>query len=198
MQSKSEYLHFTPEIEVPDYNFLVNNSLILSPQVLVELLESAYKKLTKTPGKNLTLRQFYATSWLGWWIDYLSKLPRNNNETIFSVKMKPNLSVIKKEIEKGRKNNLSSGLLLMGGGEGTDAHRHAVDWVGRFVDIPILLIEHPEYVNNKERGGRFLPLSIGISMWAHHPNTKLISLVPQKRPQSDLSHFYQDTHNQTG
>ncbi len=198
MNDGPEYLHFNPKIDIPNYNDLVENSQVISPKFLIPLLKESYEELTQTPGPNLTLRQLWAPDWLGWWIDFLGSLPSQNTETVHSDKLKPNLATIKGAVEKYHLEGKSSGLLLMGGGEGTEAHRHAQDWVAKHVDIPILLIEHPEYVRQKQRGGRFLPLAIGLSMWAHHPRTGLISLVPRNEFDLPPNHFYQIVHNQTG
>ncbi len=199
MGNGPEYLHFIPEINIPNYNDLVENSRVISPKFLIPLLREAYEKLTQTSGPNLTLRQLWGPDWLGWWIDFLTSIAIDQDEqTIHSDKLKPDLATIKGVVEKHHLEGKSSGLLLMGGGEGTEAHRHAQDWVAKHVDIPILLIEHPEYVEQKERGGRFLFLAIGLSMWAHHPRTGLISLVPRNEFDLPPNHFYQIVHNQTG
>jgi len=194
-----EYLHFTPKAEVPDYNDLVENSRVISPTFLVPLLKEAYEELTQTPGENLTLRQFCAPPWLGWWVDFLESIATDQDEpTIYSDKLKPNLEAIKSAVAEHHRAGKSSGLLLMGGGEGTEAHRHAQDHVAKHVDVPILLIEHPEYVEQKARGGRFLPLAIGLSMWALYPRTGLVGLVPRNEYCLHLNHFYRGVHNLTG
>jgi len=61
-----------------------------------------------------------------------------------------------------------------------------------------LLLEHPEYVEKKSRGGRFLPLSVGLSMWAHHRDTGFIGLVPRNQNNMPESEFYQRVHDETG
>lgn len=198
MNSNSEHLHFVPKNEIPSYEELIYSEKIISPNSLVDILKDAYIYLTETPGLFISFRQLNAILWIGWWIEYLSTLPATNKNIIPSEKIKSNLHKIRKKIELEHSHGKISGLLLMGGGEGTEAHRHAQDWVARFTDISILLFEHQEYVEQKSRGGRFLPLSVGLSMWAHYPNTKLIGLVPRNPGHISQNDFYQSVHDQTG
>lgn len=198
MSPDAEYLHFNPKVELPEYDELFSSEMVISPKLLVKILEEALLYLTETPGLNISIRQLFSASWIGWWIKYLNTLPITNSDLIPSKKIKTRLSKIKEELFTEHQNNKTSGLLLMGGGEGTEAHRYAQDWVAKFVDLPVLLFEPPEYVNKKSRGGRFLPLSMGVSMWAHYPNTSFIGLIPKNTENVSADIFYQSVHDEAG
>lgn len=127
MNSNSEHLHYKPKIEITDYEDLIHSKRIISPNFLVTILRDAYIYLTETPGLFISLRQLHAIPWIGWWIKYLSTLRASDTILVPSEKIKPNLQEIRKQIEIEHSHGKTSGLLLMGGGEGTEAHRHALN-----------------------------------------------------------------------
>ena len=76
------------------------------------------------------------------------------------------------------------------GGEGHPGHRHAVDWMAKYVRVKILLLDKDEYLEGKKRGGPFLPLEVRLSMWSHHYGVDILSVMSSKQSTSSQAEHY--------
>ncbi len=92
----------------------------------------------------------------------------------------------------------TTGVLNAAGMEGHWGHQKAIDYMATTVDVPILLLEGPEYfIRHPERRKPFLPLLVRISMWALYPETGIISVSPPKAHGINEDDHYQNVFQTT-
>lgn len=185
----SEYLKgfTTPFVESVNVSDILEKGEVIDARALREFLIEARRFLITEPGPNLARRQEYEPEWISWWINYLGLFEREGqNDFVPSEKF----TRLEKIADVLRSNNLTSGVLFMGGGEGHEGHRHAVDWMGEKVSKKILLFDQEINWTSKERGVSFLPLSVRISMWNYHLGVDFISIMPLRDTDTDLSEHY--------
>lgn len=164
---------------------------ILSPGTLSLELQDAYRHLISEPGPHLSQRRETAEKWLPWWINYLHSLP----SPVAPLVPSPKIMALDSVIADG-----DAGILFVAGAEGHEGHRFASHWMKRHVKKTIWLFEEDAYLQQKERGGSFLPLEVRLSMWSHHPDIDTVSVTPLADRQEfpDLSTFYRYIFDRTG
>lgn len=179
-------------IRTPD---LMGRHQIISPSVLKAELDDAFIHLVTTPGPHREDRRLHAPSWIPWWTGYLTTLPDAGGPLEDSAKVVP-FEEIAPRLDPAQ----SSGLLFAAGAEGHEGHRFAAWWMRRHVDQTVLMLEEEEYLEDKARGGSYLPLEVRLSLWAHHPHIDLVSVIPlrDKVKFPDVNQYYQDIFNRTG
>jgi len=170
--------------------------------ILREYLLDSYLHLITEPGPNLDKRRELelSDSWLWFWVDYLEAFEHHqdfNHAHLVSFEKlaeaikieKENATVIKVPEDGG---GASSGVLFVGGLEGHEGHRLAVDWMLRHVNVPVVLFEQDEYFNIKERKKPFLPLQVRLSMWSYYNRNLFMSVLPLKEEGVSERRHYQN------
>jgi hypothetical protein len=172
----------------------------INAAILREYLLDSYLHLITEPGPNLDLRIELELSenWLTYWVDYLKAfehhqdlnhahiVPFEKLSEVIKVE-KENAKVIKVPEDGG---GASSGVLFVGGLEGHEGHRLAVDWMLRHVNVPVVLFEQDEYFSVKERKRPYLPLEVRLSMWSYYNRNLFMSVLPLKEEGvSDREHY---------
>lgn len=168
---------------------MLANNKIIKQDVLVDILTEASQFLVNTPGPNQETRIKQTPNWIGWWVEYL-KAEKYERGTLSPFEK------IKEKVAKIQKQD-DCGVLFAGGLEGHEGHRLAVSWMLHWV-YPVLLLEPDSYVQKKERGGRFLPLEVLLSMWAYFDPKTIISVLPEMPIGADESVYYQGLFDSTG
>lgn len=158
----------------------------IEQKTLRQFLIEANNFLTTEPGPNLIRRRTFSDDWLGWWIRLLDSSKKPGQITQFEM-----VSGITQTRQSPK------GVLFCGGLEGHRGHRWAVMWVHSFT-TPILLFEQDEYLEQKDRGGAFLPLAVRLSMWAYYSQDSIISVLPARRGGESDEIFYKRIFDQTG
>lgn len=203
MSTSPEYLKGfeSPLLKGITWEQMVEERKVINPNLLKQILIEANQWLTTEPGPHLEDRQEGAKEWLEWWISYLEKFCDANKLTtgeklIPSKKLLP-LEDMSQEMSFERAMGETAGVLFMGGGEGHEGHRFAVSYMKQCVGKVVLLFEQEEYIQQKERGGSFLPLKVRLSMWSYFEKTDYISVIPQREENENLSFHYQNIFTQT-
>lgn len=182
-----EYLkNFRPDLLSGTVDDMMRAGKLQDRATLIEYLGGALEYLKTVPGPNLQYRKDNADGWIGWWINFLGK-----DQT-------PGQLVPFENIKEVLSRDKTSGVLFGGKSEGHNGHRFAVNWIADHVDQPILLLEREWYAEADTRGGRFIDLRAGISMWTYYNPRIIVSVMPQKDTEVVAEVHYQKLFDQTG
>jgi len=194
-----QYLVYSPDIQLPGYQEMIAEKQTLPVVELLAHLNAARDVLLQ-PGPNLYRRKSGLPQWLDWWIEYLGK--NQFDEQIAGNKLLTNAEVAARNLALSKKGSYS-GVSFGNGYEGTEAHRHFINWMINYSGPKIetgIFIDSKYYPGpDKIRGNHFLPLSIRLSMWALYRNRigglDYISVIPER--EGDLAEFYDTFFNRT-
>lgn len=182
-----EYLkNFRPDLLSGTVDDMLRTGRLQDRVTLTEYLSQALNKLKTEPGPNLEYRNANADDWIGWWIRFLNKKPN------------PGILIPFEGIKNVLKKKKTSGALFGGKSEGHNGHRFAANWMISYVDQPILLLEREWYAESSPRGGRFIDLRAGISMWVYFNPKMIVSVMPQKDAEVMADVHYKKLFDQTG
>ncbi|HVX92649.1 MAG TPA: hypothetical protein VHA74_00880 [Candidatus Dojkabacteria bacterium] len=198
------------KIEGIDVDDMLNLGIIYSPLFMHEQLVKAQDFLVTTKGPNQNAREIYAHEWLDFWIDlYQQRLESDrtdgslfvrSNKIIPFAELSHTIDNQKLELFKNGFMPRARGLLFLGSGEGTPAHRFAIGYMS-LETIPVLAFERDSYTQrNKARRNRFIPIEMLITMMSDLHTSGLITVLPERLGKDfEISdnEYYQKLFNET-
>jgi hypothetical protein len=149
---------------------LLDKSEIFSPKLLLAQIERAEVFLLNADGPNKAVRARNVPIWLGFWQGLMRDIISENSFGGRDMVGTKRLAKYSELPARMSDYNGKTGIMSLGGGEGTPAHREcyyvmrlrlgiggAVTWA----------LEPDEYFAYKTREKRYLPLTMLMSMWAY-------------------------------
>ncbi len=180
---------------MPSAKELTEESKSFAPEVMITIMSAAVWQVIETVGPNQMFRTNAVAGWVEWWRLFYAELCERPCFMGKEVVENPNVMSVKEMggriFEKNLDDGTSTGVLLMATGDGTAGHRYAANWMKRFVQIPIVLLEQDGYFKqNPDRRKPYFPPEVRLTMWAHFG--VWTGLIPDRPKELEKGKFYDD------
>lgn len=156
---------------LPDVTWerMLDEHIVLSPSVLINVLGDAAKFLSTADGPHLLQRKEFVPSWFNFWHELL--LPQAQiAEGLTNYPFVGHLGVrtVGRVADYVKKRSGESGVQNMGGGEGTEGHLASYTYMRKVLGEPSTVVwafeQDSYFARHKERRLPFLPLPVRLSM----------------------------------
>jgi hypothetical protein len=198
---KQYFKHFeSPLIPSVTWQEMVDEKKVIAPKLLADILYDARVFLSTEPGPNLQRRREMVVTWFDYWQQMLLDKPKVPKHLLLQDGfVRAEEGIMKIENVAGHVGlyvTSWSGALFLGGGEGHRGHwwaaKYMADTMGDHC-LSVWCFEQESFLEeNKVRGGSFLPLPVRLSMWAHHPEVNIVTVLPQKECGVGTSDHYDE------
>lgn len=177
---------------------MVENRVVIAPEMVTKALKEAEHLLTTSPGPNLDRRKILAPQWFGYWQTLLqlyldessSDLVDSGNTLIAFENLADHIKVYY--------GNSNTGEIFVAGAEGHRGHIHAAKYMASLVPVTVWGFEQEKYMERKEREASFLPLELRLSMWFYEPSVTHITVLPLNTSGVPDNEHYDDLFKRSG
>jgi len=204
-ESPKQFLHSFESDVLPQITWqkMLDNKLVIAPQIVLSALTEAEQLLVTHPGPNLERRKILAPEWFGYWKNLLEAKPHDFGSELVTSGNKLVKFEELSELLRAKYKDERTDMLFVAGAEGHKGHVFAAKYMANVVPVTVWGFEQPGYMQRKTRGAPFLSLPLRLSMWFYEQSLTHLTVLPQNHVglpdndhynklfvQSDVKYFF--------